>query len=408
MAGCLLAAVSWSAAISGSKAVMGVWGKVKGAPHDLHLVQQASATLVRPLEICTELGTRHALNDVMVPVIQMCEETLSMCETLGVEQAPTNEQGWKVYLEEQTGLHGVTRAQQLKQLLPKLAVCFQALTLALTTSHSICGALVSKNIHIPWGYDKDAHRKAHRLFFWTGLKSGVFGVGTIYVTSKTHPDRLELVGGTYKAKLMVVENPGHRTHHRVEFEAIDESENEDDDDPTVIQPLTITKDTNMRRKFIQNVAGVVFDDDDDDIHTRLHAFEIIAGDRRRVMFIPHCAQGNLDDDPESTFPLSAELFEATVALAIFTATNRRADTTFRGDDLVDFNGSPQHATTPSWISWYTMRYLPPHISNNKNNENNTDGSNTTDNNNSDSNHNRNRNASTIREQIRTSQSDGAD
>jgi len=359
----LFASLSWSAAFTGGKALIGFRGKVKAAPIELRLVQQACDALQKPLEICTELATRHILHTVMVPVIQMCEQVLESCDKLHIDDTPDDEGGWKMYLEHQTGLEGITRFTQLERMLPKLTMCSQALTTALTTAHAICGKPIMYSKQIPWSYNKHAHRLAHKHFFETNLKSGVVGIGNLYKQKKTGQSQtLQLMSKNCQVKFMSCQGSESGTSHRLEF--LNHDDDGDDDcysnSNSKSDAMNITKDTHMQRKFLSQVEGIDMDDEDD-VESRLYAFDIQSGDQtQRYVFVPCCGEGSCEED-SSSFPLSAELFEAVIALSIFTAANMPTQEDFTGNDDVTFTGSPQSVTAPNWINWYTFRFLNPNL-----------------------------------------------
>lgn len=200
------------------------------------------------------------------------------------------------------------------------------------------------------------------------------GVGKLHVQSDSNPGILvEWPAPTLgnksmpcSLKLVANANGGSGPSHTIEFSLAGGG---DHPPGGTCAPFPITKDTQLARKALVN-TGVQSDHADE----AQVAFELLAAvprtaaggapSVRRVVFVPECALGVRDVDPdededhEEPFALSAELFEAAVALAVYTAGNRATKgPKFAGNDAIDHVGSPQRAAEPRWVEWYTQKFL---------------------------------------------------
>lgn len=361
---------------TGSKTAYDLASKACGAPHDLAALRDALRMLKRPIALCADLGTRHKFADVMAPALMMCRR-LEVDSAELLAHTPKDEMGWKAWLDLQIGVEGATRASKLKGLLSQSSLCFKALTLALTSAAAIAGRPVAQSRQLSWEIDHDAHTLAYDLFFRKlqvgECPAGVIGVGKLHVQSDSNPGLLvewppptqENKSMPCSLKLVANADGGSGLSHTIEFALVGGG---DHPPGGACAPFPITKDTQFARRALVS-TGVQPDHADE---SRV-AFELLAAvprtaegvpSVRRVVFVPECALGVCDVDPDDDddhkepFALSAELFEAAVALAVYTAGNRATKgPNFAGDDAIDLVGSPQRAAEPAWVDWYTQNFL---------------------------------------------------
>jgi len=235
------------------------------------------------------------------------------------------------------------------------------------------GISPAKSGDLPWGFSDAAHTLVFELFhpklqqLQNGFPGGIVGVGRLFVQADPDTKIFEpwpTIAHTQCALKLVASDcgaAGAGVKHSIEF--FFETTGGGGGG---LLPLPIAHDTRLDRTTLSavgiesNMTGTL--DEGQSVAFELEAPQGSLGDARRLVFVPQCTIAQRGPDPTNVvevvgdgddqwgiyetrgepFPLSAEFFEAAVALAVYTASSG--------------NPIPQSPMEREWKMWYKKKY----------------------------------------------------
>ena len=245
------------------------------------------------------------------------------------------------------------------------------------------GISPAKSDDLPWEFSAAVHTLAFELFhpklqqLQAGFPGGIVGVGRLFVEADSNPEILEpwpTINHRQCALKLVASDCGAAAagvKHTIEF--FSETTGGGGGD---LVPLPIAHDTQIVRTTLSNmgIESIMTGnlDEGQSVAFELKAPQGALGDARRLVFVPECTIAQRGQDPTDVvevvgdgddqwgvyetrgepFPLSAELFEAAVALAVYTASS--------GNPMPQSPKKRGSETGPpwdwEWKMWYVDKY----------------------------------------------------